>query len=510
MKNRFYCLLLLMVQLAASAAESAEVNKGIAVITGHGEVLPDDYVVTFYPEDTKKEECLVSDTIANGRFRLEVPVGEGFTVGHLYFNTFAFPSMRHKLYLTPGAHVEVDAVDNYLYTWPVKSNVPEQDEVEMLIDNSRQLWIEVQKEIMARDRNKSRFKGTEYLHWSDSVRRVIDLRSLEFLKTRPVGRVWLDEAEVLAKMLRYDAILSEEMRSMYANLDDSLKNTPQARSMHNYLFAGSHLGIGDEIPDVEFFDLKGGVHRFSEFAGKWRLVDFWTGGCTPCIRAIPELKELKDKYEDNLELISLSLDKESDWQKISAKLPLLSNNWNEGKEDYGLFTRLGLRVYPTFLIIDPAGRIRGTWIGYSTGSLKQKVNFFLRSKGATEYEVSDGARTIRFPHYRTLDTDYTLDIDRIEINEEGTKVYFSYVFFPDKPISIPADTYLTDSTGRKYSALGSNGIVLGQKQVADSDGSGSFSITYEAIPEDVDAIDFHEDSSGDGWKIEGIALMPVP
>lgn len=140
--------------------------------------------------------------------------------------------------------------------------------------------------------------------------------------------------------------------------------------------------------------------------------------------------------------------------------------------------------------------------------MKQKVNFFLRPRGATEYEVSDDARTIQFPRYRTLDTDYTLDIDRIEINDEGTKVYFSFVFFPDKPISIPSDTYLTDSAGRKYTALGSDGIVLGEKQAADSDGNGSFSITYEAIPEDVDTIDFHEDSSADGWKIEGIVLRP--
>lgn len=47
-----------MVQLVAPAAESAEANKGIAVITGHGEVLPDDYVVTFYPEDNKKRNVL--------------------------------------------------------------------------------------------------------------------------------------------------------------------------------------------------------------------------------------------------------------------------------------------------------------------------------------------------------------------------------------------------------------------------------------------------------------------
>ena len=211
--------------------KAADTGKGIAVITGQGKVLPDDYVVTFYPEDNEKKGSIVSDTIADGRFRLEVPVDEGLTTGVLHFNTSAFPGMRHILYLTPGARVEIDAVDHYMYTWPVKSNVPEQNEIELLINNSKQLWIENQKEILARDRNKSRLSGTEYLQWSDSIRRLIYQRDLEFLKTRPVGTAWLDRVEDLAHTLRYDEELSEEIRTMYAGLEDSVKNTPQGLSL---------------------------------------------------------------------------------------------------------------------------------------------------------------------------------------------------------------------------------------------------------------------------------------
>ena len=98
---------------------------------------------------------------------------------------------------------------------------------------------------------------------------------------------------------------------------------------------------------------------------------------------------MKNQYKDNLELVSLSLDKDSDWREISKKLPLMGNNWNEGKEDYGMFTRLGLRAYPTFLIIDPTGMIKDIWMGYSTGSLKQKVNFFLRPRDKTEHKETN-------------------------------------------------------------------------------------------------------------------------
>ncbi len=48
--------------------------------------------------------------------------------------------------------------------------------------------------------------------------------------------------------------------------------------------------------------------------------------------------------------------------------------------------------------------------------------------------------------------------------------------------------------GTKYSVIDSEGIVLGEHLFADNEGNGSFSITFETIPEDVNSIDFHESS----------------
>lgn len=89
-------------------------------------------------------EFIATDTIANGQFRLEVPVEEGMMKGSLIFDYHAFPTMIHTLYLTPGATVEIEASDQYMYTWPIKSNVPEQAEYELYIDNCKNLWTEYQ------------------------------------------------------------------------------------------------------------------------------------------------------------------------------------------------------------------------------------------------------------------------------------------------------------------------------------------------------------------------------
>lgn len=479
-----------------------DANKGSAVITGHGPALPEEYVVRLVKWEDGHGDYVATDTIVNGQFRFEIPVGEGLSIFSLIFNYHAFPSMSHKLYLTSGAKVDIDAVDNYSYTWPVKSNVTEQAEYELFINHSKDLWTERQKANI--EYNKSR--NIDAFQKSDSITRLIELRNLELLKTRPVGTIWLDKAMALAKMSDRLKIDTEDLKSMYATLDDSIKNSEIGRAIYGYLYSDSPIGISDKFPDTEFHDLDGNVHKFTEFQGKWCLVDFWNSGCSPCIQALPELHALKEKYPEKLELVSLSIDSENIWRQASEKLHLIGNNWNEGKGDYGIFRRLGTHAYPTFLVIAPDGTIKDIWLGFSEGSLKRRVGFYLRPKGTTKYAESDGLRSVQFPQYKTNKTDRVLDIDRIDINNEGTKVFFTFVYLPNNWISISPEAHLLDSTGTKYSAIGSDGIVLGEHLYSDKDGNGSFSITFESVPESINSIDFHESASIDGWAIEGISL----
>lgn len=490
--------------LHSDPQEVNDANNGVAVIYGHGSALPEEVVVRLFKWEEGVGNLIDTDTIANSQFRFEIPAEDGLAIYSLSFDYHAFPGMNHDLYLTSGATVEIEAIDNYMFTWPVKSSVPEQAEYELFINNSKDLWTQYQ------------IAGIEYektgninvFQTQDSIKRLIQMRDLELLKTRPVGTVWLDKAQDFAKMSHRLKIDTDDLKSMYQTLDDSIKNSPAGRAIYGYLYPGSHIGVGDKFPDTEFMDINGNVHKFSEFNGKWCLVDFWNSGCAPCILAYPELRELKKKYPGMLECISLSIDSESIWQKATEKLHLTGNNWNEGKRDYGIFRRLGTNAYPTFVVIAPDGTIRDIWIGYSTGSLKRRMSFILRTKGNTEYTESNGLRSIRFPQYETNKTDRVLDIDRIDIDNEGIKVFFSFVYNPNQWISIPPDAYLSDSNGTKYTAIGSDGIVLGKHLFADSEGNGSFSITFEAIPEAANSIDFHESSSNNGWSIEGIMIKP--
>ena len=80
-----------------------------------------------------------------------------------------------------------------------------------------------------------------------------------------------------------------------------------------------------------------------------------------------------------LELVSLSIDTENMWRKASEKFHLIGNNWNEGKENYGIYRRLGTGLLPTFVLISPDGIIKDIWVGYATGELIQKMSSILNT-----------------------------------------------------------------------------------------------------------------------------------
>jgi thiol-disulfide isomerase/thioredoxin len=58
------------------------------------------------------------------------------------------------------------------------------------------------------------------------------------------------------------------------------------------------LGPGSEVPNFSFTDFAGKARTFSEYRGRYVLLDFWASWCRPCLADIPHLKELYGKYHD--------------------------------------------------------------------------------------------------------------------------------------------------------------------------------------------------------------------
>ena len=113
----------------------------------------------------------------------------------------------------------------------------------------------------------------------------------------------------------------------------------------------------NSIHDVALTNMQEGKTSFSQYKGKYLLLDFWGSWCGPCFKNMPYLKQLITELKDHpIEFISVSMDKDVSTWKASVK-----------KHDFpgiNLFDDSGvLSTYykvlwvPNYMIIRPDGSV---------------------------------------------------------------------------------------------------------------------------------------------------------
>ena len=122
------------------------------------------------------------------------------------------------------------------------------------------------------------------------------------------------------------------------------------------------------------------------------------------------------------------------------------------------------------------------------------------------YSESNGTRLVMHPEYESNSTDCILDIEKIEMNDKGTTIYFNLDFIPKYWIQISPNSFLSTPDGNRYAIISSEGITPGEHLYPNEEGRGSFTITFQPIPPSAPNFDFIEDDSTDGWAIKGVKI----
>lgn len=158
--------------------------------------------------------------------------------------------------------------------------------------------------------------------------------------------------------------------SVIFRVGDTYLSTKKADVSKNQIILREHeakeykrleLYTGKEFPEFNFSDFDGKKRNFSEFRGKYVLLDIWGFWCPPCRKELPYIREAHKRFGSrNLEVVGLNTD--PDFTIDSMKKALRENgmNWTHAKFDsVADFLSSGLRInsFPTTFLISPEGKI---------------------------------------------------------------------------------------------------------------------------------------------------------
>ena len=126
--------------------------------------------------------------------------------------------------------------------------------------------------------------------------------------------------------------------------------------------------------NVEIEKLDGKTFKLADYRGKVIVVDFWATYCPPCVRQVPELAKLNNRYRDRgLVVVGLTSDDKEDQSKVTEFLKKAGadyvvgydNRWLSSAFLKGTEDETGAPPIPQLFVLSREGRVVEHMIGDS-------------------------------------------------------------------------------------------------------------------------------------------------
>jgi thiol-disulfide isomerase/thioredoxin len=130
-------------------------------------------------------------------------------------------------------------------------------------------------------------------------------------------------------------------------------------------------------PPFAVTTLDGKRISLDDMQGKVVLIDFWATWCGPCREALPHMKDLAKKFQEQpLVVLSISLDDdEQKWKDFISKYGMTWPQYRDGGFTGPIATQFGVKAIPHTFTIDADGVLQDEHIGDASieGKIKKLI-----------------------------------------------------------------------------------------------------------------------------------------
>jgi len=147
-----------------------------------------------------------------------------------------------------------------------------------------------------------------------------------------------------------------------------------------------HPSVGRQLPHLQLQPLTGDSEslELADLRGRVVLLNFWGTWCPPCRLEFPHIEELGKRFKRNpkfrLLAVSCGTGPDRELEELRAAtsafleqsrstLPTYADQYAYTRRGLAMTTGESQLAYPSTIILDPQGIIRGLWEGYNPESI---------------------------------------------------------------------------------------------------------------------------------------------
>lgn len=169
--------------------------------------------------------------------------------------------------------------------------------------------------------------------------------------------------------------------------------------------------------------------RLSDLKGKIVLLDFWTYSCINCIHAIEEVKHLEEKWKNELVVLGIHSGKFPNEHNLqSLKNAVLRNKITHpvaNDSNFQIWDLYGISAWPSFVLIDPQGRIVARKVGEGVFAVFDKLIENLVLSSDIKQILKQEKVSIQKKSFERTKNTYLYFPSKITISPSGRELFIS-------------------------------------------------------------------------------------